>query len=384
MILLGCSISYLIAFVFVVYKSQISRFTFRVNCVMPVILLGFAFAITAYNIEPIPDAGWDLVSHYKLIDQMRLAGTMRLPFGNAAYNTEPLTILLHYVVSTLPTNNFFKFIAIMIEFIILSIICRSLQQEEHIKGEALCMFFILIFSLCPIYQYISGVRTVLATAFLYGALYRDLYFKRRDPIMFILYGSALSFHTFSLVIIVLRLVFLFRKSMWKCRFLFLFWGVGIVPVMSFFVKLGDRIPFFYGFSELVKYYGELGSVSKLTSNFTKYDFFRILSILLLLLSSEIGSKYVVRNSREGIEFMSFYTILCYFSIGSLVIYHLFDRMCIVVAWGSLLAISHLFKMRGNVYHKKRILIHFLLCITNSMLFLFNLRHMMVFSNLVVK
>lgn len=384
MILLGGSLLYFMIFMFTAYKSQVCRFTFKINCAVPILLFGISFAIIAYKTEPLSNAGWDLISHHYLIDQMREAGTMRVPFANSAYHTEFLTVLLHYLVSLLPSDNFFQFIAVMIEFIILSILLRKIQREEDMKGSELCLYFILIFSLCPIYQYVSGIRSVLATSFLWVAIYRDLYFKKKDIVAVMLYGAAVFFHTFSIIVVMFRLLFLLKRLLWKCRFLFLIWGIGIIPIISFFTKLGDMIPLFRGFSGLVRYYGRIGNISRIASNFTKYDFFRVIIVFLLLISSEIGRKYMYQNNRKGIQVIEFYVILCYFSMGSLAVYHLFDRMCIVIAWGSLLTLYYLFTIPGFWYYKVRNLIHFLLCVGCGILFLLNLRHMVVFSDLVVQ
>lgn len=376
-ILEGISLAYITAFFIAVYCGQGRLSKIHINF-LPLFFLGLAFATIAFNIMPKTN-GWDLAGHYKLVEQMREAGTMNVPRANEVYRTEPVAKFLYYITSLLPENNYFQFIAISVEFINLCFLFSCICKKKALRWGEVSLFLMLIFGLCPLYQYISGVRTALATSFLAYALYRDIGEKKRGGITLLFYIMAITTHTFTIVIVILRLTMLFKKIIWNYRCFLLIWGIGLTAIISLNQKVAAVFPFFNKFSAMVQSNSKAGITPLFTTNF-KYDFIRIMIIVILLILTEMTLKYYRKSaSPQNIGFLEFFIILSYFSLGSIVVYLLFDRMCIIIAWNALLPIYCISNTRRTAFRYFKTVSFLGIMIGSAVLFLFNIRHLMVYS-----
>lgn len=293
--------------------------------------LSFAitFAVIAFFITGKP--GWDLNIHYKVIDMFRSGELPNGKSNNLEYYQLPVIKLLFYIVAQLPVNNYLQSIVIVITYSILAFIISFFAKQLKIESQHLGIFLLVHFALCSFSYTISGIRNVMAFAFVSAALIRDLWCGRHGILTLLIYVVALCIHPACLLVIMLRIASAIFSRMRALKYILLFW-TGLTVLI---LKLGEYlsfIPFIDMLCRKLEMYSQYGFVGFFSN--IKYNFFRVF-ILFLLLS--LANK-VARFHKEGKNqdrYIKFWQNLLYFTLGSLPIYHIFDRFLILAAWTGL-------------------------------------------------
>lgn len=311
-IVIGIAVLYTAIFLAFLIFFLLTRYTIGYRYLkISLFFLIIALGIIAFSTYP--SAGTDLSRYYVEVNLMRELGKT-YAFGDSLYKTTPVANALFYLVSLTEANNLLPCISTLILFSLLFYINLRILKELEIPVKYFCLFFVLFLSICSLRAMLTGIRQGLACSVMAVAIYYDFILKKKNIQMLLLYLCSILVHVGVFPILILRILLIFIGK-FKCKFLVILWGMTI-PGLEFLANSSNE--YIQDIYDKMIGYGEI-AYPDMRLLVAKTVVFLILVFLVFRIK---GKEY-----GENIEnFINFYKVLFYFTIGSYSIPHLYERM----------------------------------------------------------
>ena len=176
-------------------------------------LIAVSFIVFSLFFKPQNFIRWDLLEHFKLLNNMRLGG-----FNYATNESQYSDLFIYnyfvYFISLLPSKcqNLLTAIPLAIDFIIVGYIYKK-TFSVHLpdtSGKTKLLAIMLWLFTFGIKLAISGIRCSLAVSIAVLAIYLEMIQKKKKVFSILLYFTAIFIHNFAIVIIFVRLLAIFR------------------------------------------------------------------------------------------------------------------------------------------------------------------------------
>jgi len=208
LILLGIVIFFMCIFILFNHKTS-KMFGER-----SLLFIAILFVVFSLFFKPESFIRWDLIEHFKLIDEMRYGGwdyvTTESQYADLfVYN------FFAYIISLLPSNfkNLLTVIPLIIDFVVVGYICKKMFRMHlpETSGKARALAILVWLSTFGIKLAISGIRCSLAISIAVLAVYLEMIQKKKRIFSIFLYLISLFIHNFAIVIIIVRLLTMLKK-----------------------------------------------------------------------------------------------------------------------------------------------------------------------------
>lgn len=192
-------------------------------------LLLFSVSLANIAFFKDPKSGWDLISHFNYMDQIRQSSISFFDFlfinrrniGSSGYKDLISFNVIRFLVSKITTDNrFLPWLCVLIDYGIFSYILFDWGKENKMSGKTCCMSLLLCFTLMPYVYAYSGIRNVLSFAFAALGSYIYLYKNGKIYYFAILMFVAITIHPSSIICV--PIVFLAKIPFAKKTVLILF------------------------------------------------------------------------------------------------------------------------------------------------------------------
>lgn len=164
-----------------------------------VFFVGLLFGLIGYCTKPVREI--DISRYFQQLDSIR-----NLPFSRAANWADDGLIIKNtffWLISKLGDNQLLPFFCLLVIYSIVTYILADALSNS--KAELFGRMLILLIMLIPFYNVFSNVRNVTAFALLELAVYRDLYKRKRDIWLLLMYILPCYIHMAGFVIVLIRL-----------------------------------------------------------------------------------------------------------------------------------------------------------------------------------
>ena len=268
-----------------------------------------ALSICVFYIEPPYE--WDLYRHYEILDNMRIGG-MNYYLNLSTYKDLYVINFIYYLISLTKHNGLLPFFALLFEGIIFLIIYYN---EIH-KNNKISFFFkmiiiLLFFALFNIVLAISGVRNNLAISIAGLALYLENKNKKNMYISLLLYIAAIFVHPISSLVLVIRIMLLFKVE--KLFFVFIFIAFSLDFILKILSTMNGAI--FQYIYNLVNFYQ--GSYVEYSTIITVINLIYVIFLFIVLLKL-----YFVDKDRSLIcKFSFIYVSMCLGLVFNLIFFY---------------------------------------------------------------
>ncbi|MBQ8268658.1 MAG: hypothetical protein IJZ24_03115 [Clostridia bacterium] len=207
-------------FVFM-FSSRKIPVNFGGKSLLFVAVLSIFFALI---FKPAEFIRWDLIEHFKLVDNMREGG-IKYVVEESQYADLFVYNYFAYFISTLPKNyqNLLTVIPLIVDFFVVGYIYTKsfkVYLPETIEKTKILSILMWLFTF-GIKLAISGIRCSLAVSLAVLAIYLEAIQKKNRLLALLLYIAAIYIHNFAVVLILVRLLSALRA-----------------PVMLMFLSLG--------------------------------------------------------------------------------------------------------------------------------------------------
>lgn len=214
-----------------------------------VLFVGFAFVF-----KPESFIRWDLIEHFKLIDNMRSDG-LRYVTTESQYADLFVYNYFAYFISTLPKDyqNLLTVIPLIVDFLIVGYIYRKMFNEylPETNGKTRVLSILLWLFTFGMKLAISGIRCSLAVSIAVLAIYLEMIQKKNKIFSIVLYLISIFIHNFAIVVIVVRLLTMVKKPVLIMLSSF---GISLVldPFARFIVNNVDNEYFVFSFRRILE------------------------------------------------------------------------------------------------------------------------------------
>ena len=256
------------------------------------ILIAVIFIVFSTFFKPKSFIRWDLIEHFKLIDNMRIGG---LHYAKIESQYADLYVYNYfaYFISLLPKNyqNFLTVIPLIIDFSIVGYIYRKMFNNylPATNGKVRVLSLMLWLFTFGIKLAISGIRCSLAVSIATLAIYLEMIQNKHKLFSIFLYLIAVFIHNFAIVVIIVRLLTLLKKPV-VIVCLSLTISIFLEPIARFIINNVNNQYLVFSFRRVLETIKEmnLSIAIKQYNSLTLiiYMCFFILSIYLLVISTK--------------------------------------------------------------------------------------------------
>ena len=253
------------------------------------------FVVFAMLFEPQSFIRWDLIEHFKLIDEMRKGG-MPYATNESQYADLYAYNWFAYFVSLLPktAENLLTVIPLVIDFSIVGYIYQKMfnayMTEADGKTRVLSVFLWL--TTFGIKLAISGIRCSLAVSLCALAIYLEMIQKKRRIFSVLLYVISVFIHNFAVVVILVRILSAIKKPLLTMLFA-LGISFSLEPFARYMVSNIDNEYLSFSFQRVLDTVEKMNLTSAMDefygSTLIIYGCFVCISIYLFVVS--IGAKH---------------------------------------------------------------------------------------------
>ncbi len=257
-----------------------------------VLFVGFAFIF-----KPESFIRWDLIEHFKLIDNMRSEG---LHYATTESQYADLFVYNYfaYFISILPKEyqNLLTVIPLIVDFLIVGYIYRQMFNEHlpETNGKTRVLSILLWLFTFGMKLAISGIRCSLAVSIAVLAIYLEMIQKKNKIFLIILYLISIFIHNFAIVVIVVRLLTMLKKPV-----LIMLSSLGISlalePLARFIVNNVDNEYFVFSFRRILETVEDMSFTNAIFqyngSTLIIYMCFIVLAIYLFVVSTRAKQVY---------------------------------------------------------------------------------------------
>ena len=209
---------------------------------------------------------WDLIEHFKLVDNMRTGGlyyaTMESPYADLyVYNS------FAYLISLLPIEcqNLLTTIPLVIDFAIVGYIYKDMFEKRMPEATGKVRILAVLMWVCTfgLKLAISGIRCSLAVSIAALAIYLEMIQKKKKALSIFLYVVAIFIHNFAVAIIFTRLLAMLKKPI---LIILISLGASSIlgPLATYVVENTDNEYLVFSFKRILETVGDM-SVATLIS-----------------------------------------------------------------------------------------------------------------------
>lgn len=193
---------------------------------------------------------WDLIEHFKLVDNMR-SGGLRYVTAESQYADLFVFNFFAYFISILPKEcqNLLTVIPLIVDFLIVGYVYKKMFYEHlpETDGKTRVLSILLWLFTFGMKLAISGIRCSLAVSIVFLAIYLEMIQKKKKPLSIFLYVISIFIHNFAIAVIAVRLLTMIKKPIFVMLSSL---GLSFLlePVARFIVKNvdNDYITFSFG------------------------------------------------------------------------------------------------------------------------------------------
>lgn len=163
---------------------------------------------------------------------------------------EPLRVLLFYIISKTDNNKYIQFITGFLVYFQLwhniKIILKEENKTIRYYLRDLFFIFIVIDAFLPATEILVGIRNAIAYTVVITSYINYFYKKTKlNFIKFIIYSFlAMLLHNSAILVIIIILIFNFFPSLYKFRFILLFWQIILKIICTFFLTNNNFVSIF--------------------------------------------------------------------------------------------------------------------------------------------
>ncbi len=281
-----------------------------------------------------PFSSWDLARHYRVLRALRLLDFRSVVFGtvdtaNTLVETyvegSRLYLIYAYLISLCNVDGLLPALTGMIIYtVIFKIIIMS---AEDVGGDiedwkiSFCYFFILA---ALDFRTISGIRNMLAYALFAYVVYIDLVRNGNKIVCFFLYFLFANIHSSIYILILLRLIMMFKKMTPKLVILALVFLIySFLDVAQNFLARYSNFPLVMSIIDRIKTYSD-GGGTQLTSTFLIIRTVHLVQTIIYLLLY-LYVKNNIPQSERFKDYGFFYLMIIVFALGAFRQYDIFVR-----------------------------------------------------------
>lgn len=236
-------------------------------------------------------------------------------FSFAITRDTPGSHLYIYLISKLNNDRLLPAITNLIVYSLIFYIFLSASSKNKISSNGIAYTFLAFMCAGRFLEIISYIRFFIAALMIAVCVYREIYLKRFNVFHLLLYAAAISFHTFSIVLIGLRLVLLLFKMRWYISLIIVSIAASLLVLFS--VLFSQQFASFI--SKVVYYLFDTSYV---------YVWEYIISALWLLLLCFLMLNYYlfVNNKKNNNDYLLLIAVLLVSSFVFCFIYTVFQRL----------------------------------------------------------
>lgn len=259
--------------------------------------LSVLFVFFALIFEPDNFIRWDLLEHFKIIDEMR-SGGWHYVTTESQYVDLFVYNYFAYFISLLPKSfqNLLTVIPLIIDFIIVTYIYKKIYNEylPETNGKTRVLSVFLWLCTFGIKLAISGIRCSLAISIAALAVFLELIQNRRKKLSIFFYVISLFVHNFAIVVILVRLATKISNTGIKIL-LSLGISLALEPVAKFVVDNLDSNYLVFSFNRVLETVQDTGFLTAVqtfnTALFLVYLCFVAFAIYLFVISARAKQIY---------------------------------------------------------------------------------------------
>ena len=261
------------------------------------IALSIFFVSFSLIFEPEDFIRWDLIEHFKLIDNMRHGG-LHYVTTESQYADLYIYNYFAYFISLLPENykNLLSAIPLLIDFIIVGYIYNQIFKVHLPNTNAKTRILSIFLWLCTfgLKLAISGIRCSLAISISALAIFLEMIQKKKRIFSILLYVIAIFIHNFAFVVILVRLLAMIKKPL-----LIVLSSLGISlalePFARFVVDNANNEYLVFSFRRVLETIEDMGFSNALQefsgSTLLVYMCFIALGVYLFIISTKAKQQY---------------------------------------------------------------------------------------------
>lgn len=254
-------------------------------------VIAIIFVVFSFVFKPEDFIRWDLIEHFKIVDDMRLGG-LEYVKNESQYADLFVYNYFAYLISLLPLymQNLLTTIPLIIDFAIVGYIYKT-TFNKHLpdaSAKARVLAVLLWLFTFGIKLAISGIRCSLAVSIVVLAIYLEMIQKKKRILSLLLYITSIFIHNFAVVVIVVRILAMVKKPV---LIMLLSLGICILlePISRLIVNNVDGGYFKFSFGRILDTYEQMSLITAIsTFNFSTlivYIGFIVLSLYLFAVST---------------------------------------------------------------------------------------------------
>ena len=291
LILLGAAIFFMC--IFLISNETVSKkFGQR-----SLLFLAVIFVVFSLVFKPESFIRWDLIEHFKLVDEMRYGG-WDYAIKESQYSDLFVYNFFAYLISLLPTNfkNLLTVIPLIIDFAIVGYICKKMFNTHlpDTSGKARVLAIMMWLFTFSVKLAISGIRCSLAVSIAVLAVYLEMIQKKKRIFSIFLYIASIFIHNFAIVIILVRLLTMLKKPI-LIMLLSLTISFTLEPFARFVVSHVDNEYISFSFIRILETVDEMGFANIIQQldlvSLVIYVCFIVFGIYLFIISAKAKKTY---------------------------------------------------------------------------------------------
>lgn len=261
------------------------------------VFVAILFVFFSLIFKPDSFIRWDLIEHFKVVDNMR-SGGLNYATTESQYADLFVYNYFAYFISLLPLNyqNLLTAIPLTIDFIIVGYIYNKIFKEylPDTNGKTRVLSMFLWLCTFGLKLAISGIRCSLAVSIVVLAIYLEMIQKKKRVFSIFLYLISIFIHNFAVVVIIVRLLTMLKKPV-----LIMLSSLGISfaiePFARYVVRNTNNEYFSYSFRRILETVQDMSLTSALQSfngaTLIIYMCFIALAIYLFVVSTRAKQIY---------------------------------------------------------------------------------------------
>lgn len=306
------------------------------------LVIAFFFVGFSFFFSPQNFIRWDLLEHFKVINEMR-SGGIEYATKQSQYSDVFIYNYFAYFISLLPKRlqNLVSTIPLIIDFSIVGYIYKRIYNVHIVKanGKTRILSVLLWFCTFGIKLAITGIRCSLAVSLVVIAIYLFVIEKRKKILAVLLSIIAVFVHQFAVVVIVVGIFSKIKKPVVLLISMLLI-AIFLHPLAQFIVNNTSNAYIKFSFNRVLEtenYFGCFEAIKKFsTSQLLVYFGFIIMSICLYYMS--LKAKCVIWENSYCGNVIDFTNAVGAVAIGLAFNYLYLERFMYLVSFAYLLVV----------------------------------------------
>lgn len=311
------SIIYIICFIATFLFISIKNISVRdKNLKISLIILIFSLVILSMCIKP--SDVYDLYRHYEVIEQFKLSGY----WTETVYDNFIIIRLIFYIISLFNYNELLPAISCIITYGIFVHIIIDFKTRNSLGIRQIAISILLNLTMIPFVVVYSGVRNTMVFSILALAIYREFVEKKRNVLTYLIYLLPIFIHYATIIIIGLRILYIFVDKIFKYRYILLVWSLSASLISKILLIIPNSYIKGMG-AQIGNYIGDfLGDTRIFIVNF-------VLVLVFLIIFEIIIRKEEYKNTKLK-EILRFIDMVLIIAVGGFFVPNILDRLLLFI------------------------------------------------------